>query len=186
LREKLRRTYRLGSRKMNRWLPLSVGFFLILLITLPDLSPAGQSKVLHVYDGDTVRVIEKGREIKVRLVGIDSPETYKGKNKPGQPFSRKSKDYLSKLILGKTVETMSYGTDDYSRMLGVIYLDGISINFEMVRSGLAEVYRAMPPKGFDITAYQAAEKEARKAKRGMWIQGDKYISPRKWRRMHRK
>ena len=171
--------------KMIRWLPLRVVFILILLMALPDLSPAGQSKVIHVYDGDTIRVIEKGREIKIRLVGIDSPETYKGKDKPGQPFSRKSKDYLSKLVSGKTVEIMSYGTDDYGRILGVIYLDGISINFEMVRSGLAEVYRAMPPKGFDITAYKDAEEEARKTKKGMWIQGDKYISPWKWRRRYR-
>ena len=171
--------------KMIRWLPLRVLFFLILLMVLPDLSHAGLCKVIRVYDGDTIRGIEKGREIKIRLVGIDSPETYKGENKPGQPFSRKSKDYLSKLVLGKTVETMSYGTDDYSRILGVIYLDGISINFEMVRSGLAEVYRAMPPRGFDITVYKEAEEEARKARRGMWIQGDKYISPWRWRRMHR-
>ena len=171
--------------EMIRWLPLRVVFFLILLMALPDLSNAGQSKVVHVYDGDTIRVIEKGREFKVRLVGIDSPETYKGKNKPGQPFSRKSKDYLSKLVLEKTVEIMSYGTDDYSRILGVVYCDGISINFEMVRSGLAEVYRGMPPKGFDITAYKEAEKEARKAKSGMWIQGDKYIRPWEWRRRYR-
>jgi len=170
---------------MIRWIPLKVIFFLILLLVLPDLSNAGQCTVIQVYDGDTIRVMEKGKEVKVRLVGVDSPETYKGENKPGQPFSRKSKEYLEKLVFRKTVEVMSYGIDDYNRILGVVYLDGISINFEMVRSGLAEVYRGMPPKGFNITVYKEAEEEARKAKRGMWIQGDKYISPWKWRRMHR-
>ena len=171
--------------EMTGWLPLRVVFFLILLTALPELSPAGQSEVIYIYDGDTILVMDKEKEVKVRLLGIDSPETHKGENKPGQPFSRKSKDYLSELVFGKTVEIMSYGTDDYGRILGVIYLDGISTNFEMVKSGLAEVYRAMPPKGFDITAYKEAEAEARKAKRGMWVQGDKYISPWEWRRRYK-
>jgi endonuclease YncB( thermonuclease family) len=56
----------------------------------------------------------------------------------------------------------------------------------MVRAGLAEVYRGRPPKGFDSTPYRQAEVRARGAKREMWVLGNKYVSPRGWRRKHRK
>jgi endonuclease YncB( thermonuclease family) len=48
---------------------------------------------------------------------------------------------------------------------------------------LAEVYRGQPAKGFNNDPYWKAEKEARKAGRGMWSLGDKYVSPREWRKM---
>jgi micrococcal nuclease len=57
-----------------------------------------------------------------------------------------------------------------------------NVNLEMVRAGLAEVYRGPPAKGLNLEPYWKAEKEAREAGREMWSLGDKYISPREWRR----
>ena len=72
----------------------------------------------------------------------------------------------------------------YNRILGVIYLNGRNINLEMIKIGLAEVYRGKAPKGFNLKPYLQAEAEARKVQRGMWSLGDKYISPKEWRKMH--
>jgi endonuclease YncB( thermonuclease family) len=55
----------------------------ILLLILPLIVHAGQFKVFRVYDGDTITVLENGKKTRVRLVGIDSPEMSRGKNKPG-------------------------------------------------------------------------------------------------------
>ena len=74
--------------------------FLILLF-LPAISFAGQFMVTRVTDGDTITTVTNGRQIKVRLVGIDTPETSRKKNEPGQPFSQKAKIHLQKLILNK-------------------------------------------------------------------------------------
>lgn len=74
------------------------------------------------------------------------------------------------------------GKDRYNRVLGVIFQDGKNINLEMVKAGLAEVYRGLAPKKFNLTPYWQAEKEAREANRGIWTLGDKYISPKDWRR----
>jgi endonuclease YncB( thermonuclease family) len=52
----------------------------------------------------------------------------------------------------------------------------------MIKAGLAEVYRGPQPRYFNVKIYQDAEAEAQKAKRNMWSLGDKYISPRDWRR----
>ena len=47
--------------------------------------------------------------IKIRLVGIDAPETAKGKRKPGQPYSQKAKKYLAGMVLNKVVDVKGYG-----------------------------------------------------------------------------
>ena len=119
------------------------------------------------------------------MAGIDTPETSKSKRDPGQPFSQHAKKYLASLILNKVVEIKYYVFDRYYRVLGVIFLEGKNINLEMIRAGLAEVYRGKPPKGFDLKPYIQAEEEAKVDKRGMWSIGDKYISPKEWRKMYR-
>ena len=86
-------------------------------------------------------------------------------------------------MLNKTVEIKEYGLDRYGRTLGVVFLAGKNVNLEMVKAGYAEVYRGTDAKGFDSAPYWKAEGEARAAKKGMWAQGDKYVSPREWRRM---
>ena len=87
--------------------------------------------------------------------------------------------------MNKAVEIKYYGLDRHKRVLGVIFLEGKNINLEMVKPGLAEVYRGKPPKGFVSKPYIQAEVEAKAAKRGMWSLGEKYISPKEWRKMHR-
>jgi endonuclease YncB( thermonuclease family) len=67
----------------------------------------------------------------------------------------------------------------------VIYINGKNINLEMVKQGLAEVYRGKPPRGFNPAPYHEAEREARAANRGMWSLGEKYVSPKEWRKMNR-
>lgn len=124
---------------------------------------AGQFKVTRVTDGDTIKVTSNGSKVTVRLVGIDAPETSKKKNQPGQPFSRKSTKYLANLVLNKSVEVKSYGTDRYDRILGVVFVDGKNVNLEMVKAGLAEVYRGKPAGELDLEPYWQAETAAKNA-----------------------
>ena len=63
-------------------------------------------------------------------------------------------------------------------------MDGNNVNLEMVKAGLAEVYRGTPAQGQDVGPYWQAENEVRKSGKGMWVLGDKYVSPREWRRTH--
>ena len=53
-------------------------------------------KAVSVHDGDTLTVVEDGRQTKVRLHGIDAPEI-------GQPFGTRSRDQLATLTLGKVL-----------------------------------------------------------------------------------
>jgi micrococcal nuclease len=160
-------------------------FILIVAIFIfPAIVLAGQFKCTRVTDGDTITVVTDGQKVTIRLVGIDAPEKSHGKHQPGQPFSQTSTKHLASLVLNKPVDIVSYGTDRYGRTLGVVYVEGKNVNLEMVRTGLAEVYRGRPAKGFDNVPYQEAEDAARRTGAGMWSLGDKYISPKEWRKIH--
>ena len=122
---------------------------LILLLTLAgaadagSLSIVGQSRwvqVSKVFDGDTFRTT---RGEKVRLLGINTPEIAHDR-RPSQPFGIEAKRHLKQLISGKTVRLQldRDRKDNYGRTLAQVYLrDGRSINEQMVRDGLAHVYK---------------------------------------------
>ena len=154
---------------------------IILLVTAIAVH-AGEYQVSRVIDGDTIEVKKGAIKLTIRLVGIDAPETSKKKHEPGQPFSQQSTKHLAKLTLNRSVDVKSYGTDRYGRILGEVFAEGNNVNLEMVKAGLAEVYRGTPAPRQDVAPCWRAEEEARRAGRGMWVLEDKYVSPREWRK----
>jgi endonuclease YncB( thermonuclease family) len=115
----------------------------------PGTSPAAprpqrteEGTVTHVADGDTITVITSNQtKLRIRMVGIDAPETPKGTKFPGQPYGKEAEAYLKQLIEAKRVKVKIYGVDRYQRLLSIIFLDGKDINRAMIEAGLAEVYR---------------------------------------------
>jgi len=162
-----------------------ISLLIAFLIISPAVVVADQFTVVRIYDGDTLKAVRNDTSIKVRLVGIDAPETSKKKHLPGQPFSQKATDYLSKLVLNRNVQIKSYGTDRYGRILGEVFVNGRNVNIEMLKSGLAEVYRGKPAKGLDLSLYKATESKAKEAEIEIWSMRDQYFSPRSWREMYR-
>ena len=164
----------------------SIGFialFISLFFACPSLAAAGQFMVVRVYNGDTVMAQGHDIEIIVELVGIDAPEMAK-RGKPAQPYGKEAKEYLAGMILNRTVDIKGYGVTWWSRVRGVLSLEGKNINLEMVKAGWAEVEREKLPEDFDTIPYLEAERKAKSTNFGMWVQGGEYISPRKWREMH--
>ena len=161
-----------------------VGALVLFLLTPIMAAQAGPLKVFRVTDGDTITVRDGRIEKTIRLVGIDAPEISHKKREPSQPYAQAATKYLAGLVLNKTVEIKDYGQDRYGRTLGVVFLGGKNVNLEMVKAGYAEVYRGTPASGFDTAPYWKAEEEARAAKKGMWAQGDKYVSQREWRKVY--
>lgn len=158
---------------------------LVLALIHISLAIAGEYHIVRVVDGDTLEVDHLSKRFIVRLVGIDAPELGSGKHKPSQPFAVAAKKHLIDLIDNRIVDVEPHGPDRYGRILAVLYADNDNVNIEMLKAGLAEVYRGgYPVAGLDRGPYWESEKEAREAKRGMWIQGNKYVSPRDWRKGH--
>ncbi len=140
-------------------------------------------KVIKIYDGDTIKATGLDLHFKIRLVGIDCPETGYGARED-QPFSRKAKQYLEKLLGNQKIAIKSYGTGGYNRQLAEIFVNGRNVNLEMIKAGFAEVYKGRRPKKLDSKTYLREESRAKRAGKGMWAQGNSYISPRQWRKDH--
>lgn len=164
---------------------LVLGFLWAAAVGSPCWSEAadqqGDYSVVKVYDGDTILVAGAGGRRVVRLLGIDAPETSKGRAKPGQPYSQKARQHLADLVLNQPVALTVYGRDRYQRALAVVHRGNQNINLAMVRAGLAEVYRGRTPETFDKAPYLRSQADARKAQKGMWRQGAAYISPIRWK-----
>lgn len=141
---------------------LAVIIFLALMVGCD--SPPDTARVTQVIDGDTI-VVEGGYY--VRYVGIDAPEVYP---KP-EPFGLEAWAANRKLVEGKKVrlERDVSRTDIYGRLLYYVYVDGIFVNAELVKEGLAEA-KAYPPDTKYRSYLEQMETEARLAGRGMWAE----------------
>ena len=134
--------------------------FLLLLIC-SCTSPPDTALVTRVIDGDTI-VIEGG--YRVRYIGIDTPEI-----DDGEPFGMEAFEVNQRLVEGKIVrlERDVSQTDKYGRLLRYVYVDGIFVNAELVRLGLAEA-KAYPPDTKYQEYLEELEREARDAGWGIW------------------
>jgi micrococcal nuclease len=134
--------------------------------------------VERVADGDTVTVITPNQtKLRIRMLGIDAPETPKGTKFPGQPYNPEAEAYPKQLVEGKRVKVEMYGVDQCKRLLSTMFIDRRDINLTMIEVSLAEVYRGPESGNPHKVQYQAAEEAARAAKKGMWVLRDTYESP---------
>jgi micrococcal nuclease len=165
---------------------LSILIILIFMFSASCL--AGQFKVTKIYDGDTIMAEGHDIVIYVLLAGIDAPEIATRNHEKGQPYAQEARGYLEDTILNKTVDIKGYGLGPYpsNHLIGEIFFEDKNINIELIRGGLAEVWRDKPPTGLDIDPYLEAEQEAKEAGRGIWSLGKGYVSPSDWRKRHTK
>jgi len=157
----------------------------VLLLILPLSAQAATPRtlvatVVSVSAGDTITALaSEGTKLRIRLLGIDAPEIPHDR-KRGQPFGEEARDHLDRLIGGKTVKVETYGPDRYKRILGVIWDGPVNVNLEMVRVGLAEVYRGHACQAYCDDLFRA-EVQARNRRLKMWSQGSSYESPAAFR-----
>jgi micrococcal nuclease len=154
----------------------------LLLLLLCLVTSAGAEtlagKVVWIYDGDTLKVENVG---KVRLIGIDTPETkassrdyfYKRdfdiEPKRLRKIAKQAKQYNIRHIKGIKVrlELDQTKRDKYNRLLAYVYLpDGTMLNRLLLEKGLAAVFRR-----YNFTYkknFLDVEKRARKKGLGLW------------------
>ncbi len=156
----------------------------ILLIT--GNASAGriiEGMVRNVYDGDTLLLTTReDSRLKVRLYGIDSPETKKP-NVPGQPYGDIAKRTLMYKIIGRRVSAEIMDIDQYKRAVAVIRYEGRDINREMVTEGMAWAYRQYL-QGAYASEYIDGEAKARSRRAGLWREANPQ-SPWEFRKKHK-
>jgi micrococcal nuclease len=122
--------------------------------------------VKRVVDGDTV---ELASGEKVRMIGVDTPETVKP-NHPVEPYGKEASDFTKRLLTDQQVmlkfDVEPY--DRYKRLLAYIYLqDGTFVNEKLVQEGYARIM-TIPPNVAYVERFLEAEREAREHNRGLW------------------
>lgn len=132
---------------------------------------APNATMRRVVDGDTIDVTVEGRRERVRLIGIDTPETKK-ENTPVQCFGPEASAFTATLLPPATplyLERDVIGRDDYGRLLAYVYraTDGVFVNAELIRQGFARLL-TIPPNVAHVDDFRAANDQARRAARGLW------------------
>jgi micrococcal nuclease len=161
-------------------LSLKAAYKILLAVLLNIILVAGSvhaqtitGKVVGVVDGDTITVLEGTTPHKIRLYGIDCPES-------GQDFGQKAKQFVSDMVFGKQARVVQMDMDRYGRMVGMVYVGNTCVNEEIVRAGLAWVYNRYC-KDPVCSQWRDLEKQAKAAKIGLWSHPDP-IPPWDYRR----
>lgn len=128
-------------------------------------------KVIRVVDGDTIEVDIEGKNERIRLIGIDTPETVDPR-KSVQCFGIEAFNKVKELLSNKKVILESDLTqgerDKYNRLLRYVFLNsGINFNRLMISEGFAHEYTYAIPYKYQ-EEFKQAEKEARENKKGLW------------------
>lgn len=141
-------------------------YLLITILLLVNVANAStlEGKVVGVADGDTVTVLDSSNaQFKIRLMGIDAPEKK-------QAFGNKSKQSLSDLVFNKQVMVEYSKKDKYGRIVGKIIVDGVDVNLEQIKAGMAWHYKKYQKEQLvaDRSIYAHAEELARENNLGLW------------------
>lgn len=126
-------------------------------------------KVSRVVDGDTIVVNINGKDEKVRLIGVDTPESVHPNKNKNTEFGKVASNFTKNLLKGKSVklEFDVQQRDKYGRLLAYVYIGDKMVNKELLTAGMAKV-ATFPPNVKYVEEFKALEKTAQKAKVGIW------------------
>jgi micrococcal nuclease len=140
------------------------------------------ARIVRVVDGDTIVVRTRGREVTVRLLGLDTPETHGG---PSECGGRVASRQLARIAPADTrvrliTDPDSGDTRDrYGRLLAYVDSDRGDLGERQLRAGLAYVYRYRGRRFSRLGRYRDAEGDARTRGRATWsaCAGDFHAAP---------
>ena len=106
------------------------------------------ARVTRVVDGDTLVVSIAGVEERVRLIGVDTPETVHPQ-KPVEYFGKEASAFTKRIAEGQSIrleaDPQNANRDKYHRLLRYLYLpDGRLLNAEIIRQGYGSAYTRFP------------------------------------------
>ncbi len=136
-----------------------------------DFEDSPSYEVVRVVDGDTVVLAMDGKDTKVRLIGVDTPETVHPE-KPAEAYGREASRFTENLLKGESVcveyEPGPSKLDKYGRLLAYLYRvpDGLFVNLEIVRQGYGHAYTEYPFEHMET--FRDYERRAREAGKGLW------------------
>jgi len=130
----------------------------------------GYYRVSRVIDGDTIEVDKDGESVRVRLIGVDTPETV-DPDEPVGCYGPEASDYVKNELYDKFVKIEIDPSQDkydiYNRLLAYVFTDTVNFNKELIEKGYAREYTYDKPYKYQ-DEFKEAEKKARKEELGLW------------------
>lgn len=170
--------WRLRHRHTHRTTLSRTRFTLLLLTAVVGLSacsnqssPSGDGVIVSVADGDTVEVRINGQREKIRLIGVDTPETVHP-TKPVGCYGPEASAFTKQLLTPGTKVRLvrdAEARDYYNRLLAYVYRssDNYFVNLELVRLGYG-VPLNIEPNSAHRQEFVDAAFNAQQAQRGLW------------------
>lgn len=148
----------------------SLVIFILCLALFPAVVLAGGYQVVRVVDGDTIVIDYQGKQEKVRLLRVNTPESVHPDKKQNIPMGKTASEYTKKRLAGESVDLKYEGDrrDRYGRLLAYIFVGGTNFNIELLRQGLSPYYTAYGPSVRYDNKFREAERQARKQGLGIW------------------
>jgi micrococcal nuclease len=136
----------------------------------PEPEAPTAARIVRVVDGDTVVARAGGRNVTVRLLGIDTPETHDPPECGGPAASRNLARLAPPGIRVRLVTDPGSGDtrDRYGRLLAYVESDRKDLGERQLRAGLASVYRYRGRRFSRLDRYRGAEDDARAHGRATW------------------
>lgn len=130
----------------------------------PEIYP-----VLRVVDGDTLQIDFDGVTERVRLIGIDTPESVHPDASKNVEYGKIASEFTQNQLEGKKIglEFDVEQRDKYGRLLAYVYIDGTMFNKTLLDQGHAMVY-TYPPNVKYADEFLALQQEAREKGVGIW------------------
>ncbi|NHN28473.1 thermonuclease family protein [Paenibacillus agricola] len=172
---------------MNNFKRILAGLLMVVLLAgcqlqaTPASSATGrdQVKVTRIVDGDTLEILLNGKKEKLRLIGVDTPETKKA-NTPVMFYGEEAAQYTKKRLDQKMIE-LEWDVDrkdQYDRLLAYVWIEGELFNRALIREGYARL-ATFPPNVRYVDKFKLDQEDARKKQKGLWKDYDAAFEKRK-------
>lgn len=131
-------------------------------------------RVVRVIDGDTIIIEKNGVQEKVRLIGVNTPESVDPR-RTVECFGKEASNFTTMLLLDKNVRLESDPSQDnrdkYGRLLRFVFLsDGTLASRTIIENGYGHEYTYRAPHLYQHD-FKSAEKNARLSQKGLWAEG---------------
>lgn len=128
-------------------------------------------KFIKKVDGDTIKVKFNNKDLTVRYLLIDTPETVK-KNSPVEKYGPEASELNGKILSNAKKVEIEFDVyakkDKYDRALAYVYADGENVQEKLLEEGLAEIKYVKEPDTRYLSEFKKAQNKAKAKKLNIW------------------
>ena len=149
---------------------LAIGGFFLYRHFKESGNVFGYYRVSRVVDGDTIEIDKDGKTVRIRLIGVDTPEVV-DPDEPEECYGKEASEYTKKELFDKFVKIETDPSQDlydtHNRLLAYIFTDSTNFNKGLIENGYAYEFTYDKPYKYQ-KEFKEAEEKAKNDEAGLW------------------